>query len=111
MGISFAVRPTGVITMDNPEHLLAHTLPFWPELSAEEQDTLKRSLLSAAVPKGTVTHRADQECQGLLLLLVLRAGDGICAVEAEVGQKIVCHEFYLIIQNQIIYEIIISDII
>ena len=37
--------------MDNPEHLLAHTLPFWPELSAEEQDTLKRSLLSAAVPR------------------------------------------------------------
>ena len=55
--------------MDNPEYLLAHTLPFWPELSPEEQDTLKRSVLPSNVPKGTVTHRADQECQGLLLLL------------------------------------------
>ena len=55
--------------MDNPEHLLAHTLPFWPELSPEEQATLKRSILPSTVPKGTVTHRADQECQGLLLLL------------------------------------------
>ncbi len=55
--------------MDNPEYLLAHTLPFWPELSPEEQDTLKRSVLPSTVPKGTVTHRADQECQGPLLLL------------------------------------------
>ena len=55
--------------MDNPEYLLANALPFWTELSPEEQDTLKRSVLPSTVPKGTVTHRADQECQGLLLLL------------------------------------------
>ena len=55
--------------MDHLESLLASTLPSWPELSPEERERLKRGCLPSTVPKGTVTHRAEQECQGLLLLL------------------------------------------
>lgn len=51
------------------EALFAQSLPFWPNLSPEEQALFRDTAVPATVPKGTITHRADQDCRGIMLVL------------------------------------------
>ena len=53
----------------NLDGLLADALPFWPQLTPEEQDLFRRTAVDANIPKGTITHRADQDCRGIMLVL------------------------------------------
>ncbi len=53
----------------NLDGLLADALPFWPQLTPEEQDLFRRTAVDAHIPKGTITHRADQDCRGIMLVL------------------------------------------
>lgn len=51
------------------EALFAQSLPFWPNLSPEEQALFRDTAVPSTVPKGTITHRADQDCRGIMLVL------------------------------------------
>ena len=53
----------------NLDGLLADALPLWPQLTPEEQDLFRRTAVDANIPKGTITHRADQDCRGIMLVL------------------------------------------
>lgn len=49
--------------------LFAQALPFWPQLSPEEQALFRDTAVFSTVSKGTITHRADQDCRGIMLIL------------------------------------------
>lgn len=49
--------------------LFQQTLPFWPILTPEEQQLFRDTSVFSTIPKGTITHRADQDCRGIMLLL------------------------------------------
>ena len=51
------------------DELFARSLPFWPHLSPEEQALFRDTAVPSTVPKGTITHRADQDCRGIMLVL------------------------------------------
>ena len=49
--------------------LLTEALPFWEGLSPQEQQLLLDTAVPSTIPKGTITHRADQDCKGIMLVL------------------------------------------
>ena len=51
------------------DKLFAQALPFWPHLSPEEQALFRDTAVFSTVSKGTITHRADQDCRGIMLIL------------------------------------------
>ena len=44
-------------------------LPFWPSLTEQEQETLRRSAFVRHYEKGTFVHSSDNECLGMLFIL------------------------------------------
>ncbi|PWM25742.1 MAG: Crp/Fnr family transcriptional regulator [Oscillospiraceae bacterium] len=42
--------------------------PFWGELAQPEQEALRRGCIQSAHPKGTLLHRFDRDCRGVLLV-------------------------------------------
>lgn len=65
--------------------LFAQALPFWPQLSPEEQALFRDTAVPSTVPKGTITHRADQDCRGIMLLL---AGQLRAYIVSEEGREV-----------------------
>ena len=54
----------------NPfDTLFAQALPFWDHLDPQERQLLADTAVPSTIPKGTITHRADQDCKGIMLLL------------------------------------------
>ena len=54
----------------NPlDALLTEALPFWEGLAPQEQQLLLDTAVPSTIPKGTITHRADQDCKGIMLVL------------------------------------------
>lgn len=51
------------------DELFAQALPFWPHLSPEEQALFRDTAVFSTISKGTITHRADQDCRGIMLIL------------------------------------------
>lgn len=51
------------------DDLLAQALPFWGDLTPEEQHLLRDTSVPSTIAKGTITHRADQDCRGIMLIL------------------------------------------
>lgn len=49
--------------------LFARALPFWDGLTQEEQELILSTAIPSTMPKGTIAHRADQDCSGILLVL------------------------------------------
>ena len=49
--------------------LFSAAFPFWPELDQSQRQTLIDGSFLSAIPKGTVTHQAQQGCKGLQLVL------------------------------------------
>ena len=55
--------------MKQPDDIFSQMLPFWEHLTPQEQMALREASVPSTLPKGTITHRADQDCKGILLLL------------------------------------------
>ena len=55
--------------MKQPDDIWSQMLPFWEHLTPQEQMALREASVPSTLPKGTITHRADQDCKGILLLL------------------------------------------
>lgn len=70
--------------MNDLTSLLAAALPFWPELTGEEQRTLSEGGVPTRLPRGTVAHRGES-CQGLLLI---RRGQLRVYVVSEEGREV-----------------------
>ncbi len=47
---------------------LENYLPFWDALTLEQQQTLEGAVTRQSVPRGTVMHRGEMACTGLLLV-------------------------------------------
>ena len=54
--------------MKQPDDIFSQMLPFWEHLTPQEQMALREASVPSTLPKGTITHRADQDCKGILLL-------------------------------------------
>ena len=65
--------------------LLTEALPFWEGLSPQEQQLLLDAAVPSTIPKGTITHRADQDCKGIMLVL---AGQLRAYILSEEGREI-----------------------
>ena len=55
--------------MKQPDDIFSQMLPFWEHLTPQEQMALREASVPSTLPKGTITHRANQDCKGILLLL------------------------------------------
>ena len=55
--------------MKQPDDIFSQMLPFWEHLTPQEQMALREASVPSTLPKGTITHRADQDCKGILLRL------------------------------------------
>lgn len=54
--------------MEEREALFAEAFPFWKDLAPQQQSAILESSVEIFYPKGTVLHRAEQGCKGILLL-------------------------------------------
>lgn len=70
--------------MKQPDDIFSQMLPFWEHLTPQEQMALREASVPSTLPKGTITHRADQDCKGILLLLV-RPASGLSSVRGRAG--------------------------
>ena len=52
--------------MKQPDDIFSQMLPFWEHLTPQEQMALREASVPSTLPKGTITHRADQDCKGIL---------------------------------------------
>ena len=50
------------------KELFARVFPFWEDLSPQEQEQMLQSSMETVYPKGTVIHRSEQGCKGIMLL-------------------------------------------
>lgn len=55
--------------MDNLKNTLSHALPFWNKLKSQEIDYICNNAREMNCKKGTIIHRSDDECKGVMLLL------------------------------------------
>ena len=70
----------------NPlDALLTEALPFWEGLAPQEQQLLLDTAVPSTIPKGTITHRADQDCKGIMLVL---AGQLRAYILSEEGREV-----------------------
>ena len=65
--------------------LLTEALPFWEGLAPQEQQLLLDTAVPSTIPKGTITHRADQDCKGIMLVL---AGQLRAYILSEEGREV-----------------------
>ena len=47
---------------------LEQLIPFWKDLTPEQQQTIKGSAQWRSAPKGTVLHRGEDDCLGLVII-------------------------------------------
>ncbi|MGC4018999.1 MAG: Crp/Fnr family transcriptional regulator [Muricomes sp.] len=50
------------------KELLKQTLPFWEDLTKDEQDALVRGVVENSYKKGTVLHYGGRECAGVQII-------------------------------------------
>lgn len=67
------------------DELFAQALPFWSHLNPQEQALFRDTAVPSTVPKGTITHRADQDCRGIMLVL---AGQLRAYIVSEEGREV-----------------------
>lgn len=76
----------------NPlDALLTEALPFWEGLAPQEQQLLLDTAVPSTIPKGTITHRADQDCKGIMLVL---AGQLRAYILSEEGREITLYRLF-----------------
>lgn len=69
----------------------AEALPFWQQLPEKEQILLAQSCLEQTVPRGSVTHRPRQSCQGLQLVC---EGQLRVYILSEEGREVTLYRVY-----------------
>ena len=66
-------------------------LPFWPSLTEQEQETLRRSAFVRHYEKGAFIHSSDNECLGMLFVL---SGEIRTYLLSEEGREITLFRMY-----------------
>ena len=66
-------------------------LPFWPSLTEQEQETLRRSAFVRHYEKGAFIHSSDNECLGMVFVL---SGEIRTYLLSEEGREITLFRMY-----------------
>ena len=66
-------------------------LPFWNKLTAGQREALTREAVLRTVPRGTVLHRGDEDCLGLLLV---RSGQLRAYILSAEGREITLYRLF-----------------
>ncbi|HIY09739.1 MAG TPA: Crp/Fnr family transcriptional regulator [Candidatus Anaerofilum excrementigallinarum] len=77
--------------MEETSRLWAQALPFWQQLTEEEQTQLVQSCREQTVPRGDVTHRPRQGCRGLQLVC---EGQLRVYILSEEGRQVTLYRVY-----------------
>lgn len=70
---------------------LSEYLPFWPQLSPEDQEILNRAAVKRRVTKGTLLHNGSQDCVGLFVIL---SGQLRAYILSEAGREITIYRLF-----------------
>lgn len=70
---------------------LRHFLPFWDELTPEQQRQLAGSAVSRTVRKGSILYNGSMECAGLL---VVRAGQLRAYMLSDEGREVTLYRLF-----------------
>ena len=66
-------------------------LPFWPSLTEQEQETLRRSAFVRHYEKGAFVHSSDNECLGMMFVL---SGEIRTYLLSEEGREVTLFRLY-----------------
>ena len=70
---------------------IADYFPIWNKLTAQQQQTLSDAAQPRHIPAGTVVHRGDMDCIGLLLI---RSGQLRCYILSDEGREITIYRLF-----------------
>lgn len=70
---------------------LEELVPFWKEMTAEQQQLLKDSAKLRTAPAGTVLHRGEEECLGLLFIV---SGQLRAYIVSDEGKEITLYRLF-----------------
>ena len=73
------------------KELFARVFPFWEDLSPQEQEQMLQSSMETVYPKGTVIHRSEQGCKGIMLLYT---GQLRAYIVSEEGREVTLYRVY-----------------
>ena len=71
--------------------VISDYFPIWPKLTPQQQKALSDSATLRSIPAGTVVHRGDMDCIGLLLL---RFGQLRCYILSDEGREITIYRLF-----------------
>ena len=71
--------------------VISDYFPIWPKLTPQQQKALSDSATLRSIPAGTVVHRGDMDCIGLLLL---RSGQLRCYILSDEGREITIYRLF-----------------
>lgn len=71
--------------MEEKRQLFANTLPFWRNLSDNEQLSLLEGSVKSFCPKGMVISRSEQGCKGIMIIL---SGQLRAYIQSEEGREV-----------------------
>ena len=71
--------------------VIADYFPIWNKLTPEQQKTLSDAAFPRHIPAGTVVHRGDMDCLGLLLI---RSGQLRCYILSDEGREITIYRLF-----------------
>ena len=84
---SMAAGTTAATEMQGTPELL----PFWPSLTASEQETLRRGAFVRRYEKGALIHSSGSDCLGLLLVL---SGETRTYLLSDEGREVTLFRLY-----------------
>ena len=90
MGTSAVTTAAASIAAIDMERTLTQ-LPFWPSLTEQEQETLRRSAFVRHYEKGAFIHSSDNECLGMLFVL---SGEIRTYLLSEEGREVTLFRLY-----------------
>ncbi len=71
--------------------VIADYFPIWDKLTPQQQKTLSDAAFPRHIPAGTVVHRGDLDCVGLLLI---RSGQLRCYILSDEGREITIYRLF-----------------
>lgn len=90
--------------------------PWWKELTRDEQLLLKEKSIPVTYKKGTILHRCDQDCSGIMLILSGQLRTYILSEEGRevtlfrVHQKDVCVLSATCLMDSIVFDVLIDAV-
>lgn len=70
---------------------IAEYFPIWDKLTPQQQKTLSDAAYRRSIPAGTVVHRGNMDCLGLLLV---RSGQLRCYILSDEGREITIYRLF-----------------